>query len=88
MIVKMNNMEHGRRSFENQEKIKQSEYVGCYYCCKIYEAKLIKEYCKDKNGYTAICLCGIDSVIPYDEEIDKDVESFKKYLEECYEKSF
>jgi len=50
-------------SFRNRSKIKPDEKVSCYYCCTTYLGKYITEWTGDD---TAICPCGIDSVVPYE----------------------
>ena len=80
---------HGKRSYENKETLLKSETCGCYYCTMIFPASDVKNYIKDKNGYTAECpKCGIDSVIPFNKELDKDEEFFKSYLIKCNKISF
>ena len=47
----------------NKEQLIESNICGCFYCCKIYSPKEIKEYLYEGDG-TALCpYCGIDSVI-------------------------
>ena len=47
----------------NKEQLIESNICGCFYCCKIYSPKEIKEYLNEGDG-TALCpYCGIDSVI-------------------------
>ena len=47
----------------NKEQLIESNICGCFYCCKIYSTKEIKEYLNEGDG-TALCpYCGIDSVI-------------------------
>lgn len=68
----------GERSYENQKDILSSKICGCYFCLNVYESKLVKDYVKDKNGFTAICpKCGIDSVVPFDLELDSNPDLFK-----------
>jgi len=50
-------------SFRNRSKIKPDEKVSCYYCCTTYLGKYITEWTGDD---TAICPCGIDSVVPFE----------------------
>lgn len=81
--------EYHNRSYENQAKVYRAETCGCYHCCETFPADTVLNYIKDKHGYTANCpLCGIDSVIAFDVEIDGNMEQFKKYLQECRKKSF
>ena len=43
--------------------IKKSEFVGCFYCERIYSPRKIYEWINHKQ--TALCFyCGIDSVLP------------------------
>lgn len=47
--------------------------VGCFFCLETYRADKVKEYAYGRKNileHTAICKCGIDSVIllPYDNE--------------------
>ncbi|MDO4470893.1 MAG: cytoplasmic protein [Bacillota bacterium] len=48
-------------SWDNLERLKTAKKCGCFYCCKIFDAKEIKDYGSDT---TALCpYCGIDSVL-------------------------
>lgn len=55
-------------SFRNRYLIKPDEKVSCYYCRTSYLGKYIVEWTDE--GMTAICPCGIDSVVPY--EVDEE----------------
>lgn len=57
-----------KHSFKNRSLIKPDEKVSCYYCRTSYLGKYIVEWTDD--GMTAICPCGIDSVVPY--EVDEE----------------
>lgn len=65
-------------SWRNKKALAESKNAGCFYCLKIYDAKLIKEWV-DK-GRTALCPCGIDAVLP-----DKLVKLNKKLLKEMHD---
>lgn len=65
-------------SFKNRSLIKPDEKVSCYYCRTSYLGKYITEWTDE--GMTAICPCGIDSVVPY--EVDQET------LELAYERWF
>lgn len=56
-----------KHSFKNRSLIKPDEKVSCYYCRTSYLGKYITEWTGDD---TAICPCGIDSVVPY--EVDEE----------------
>lgn len=43
-----------------------SEKVACYYCFRVYSPKKLTEW-TDKQQ-TAVCLCGIDGVVPFNEQ--------------------
>jgi len=65
----------------NREHLSKSKKCGCFYCLKIFDPKLIVDWCD--NGQTAICpFCGIDSII-YDNKIypisKEFLELMKKY---------
>lgn len=48
-------------SWDNLDRLKAAKKCGCFYCCRIFDAKQIKDYCSDT---TALCpYCGIDSVL-------------------------
>ena len=48
-------------SWDNLERLKTAKKCGCFYCCRIFDAKQIKNYGSDA---TALCpYCGIDSVL-------------------------
>lgn len=53
-----------RDAFKNRSRIKPDEMVSCYYCRTSYLGKYITEW--TDNNQTAICPCGIDSVVPYE----------------------
>ena len=54
-------------SFKNRSLIKPDEKVSCYYCRTSYLGKYIVEWTDE--GKTAVCPCGVDSVVPY--EVDE-----------------
>lgn len=77
----------GSRSFKARPKIELSQFVGCFYCCKTYAPSEIIEWVDSQK--TAICpKCGIDSVVPFDEELDGDMEKFGKQLKIWNKSSF
>lgn len=46
----------------NKDNLKKVNKCGCFYCLKIFDPKLIVDWCD--NNTTAICpFCGIDSII-------------------------
>lgn len=48
-------------SWDNRERLKNADKCGCFYCCRIFDANEVKDYCSDT---TAMCpYCGIDSVV-------------------------
>lgn len=62
----------------NKEQLKKVKKCGCFYCLKIFDPTLIKDWCD--NGETAICpFCGIDSII-YDNKFYPVEESFLKKM--------
>ncbi len=68
-------------SSNNRHQLSKSKKCGCFYCLKIFNSKLITDWCN--NNETAICpFCGIDSVI-YENKtypISKEfLEEMKKY---------
>ena len=47
----------------NQEKLKNAQVCGCFYCLRIFDPKEI--VWEDEEDHTAMCpYCGIDSVLP------------------------
>lgn len=61
----------------NREQLSNSKLCGCFYCLKIFDPKLIVNWCDDNQ--TAICpYCGIDSII-YD---SKTYPVSKTFLEQ------
>ena len=65
----------------NREQLSKSKKCGYFYCLKIFEPKLIVDWCD--NGQTAICpFCGIDSII-YDNKTypvsSELLEQMKRY---------
>jgi hypothetical protein len=64
--------EHSRSS-HHRDAIEESDEVGCFYCCRIYDAREIVAWTDAVGGVseTALCpKCGIDAVIPIREGID------------------
>ena len=71
-----NSVELSQIAFENEADILSSVRCGCYYSCRIFDAKLIGEddWCDDANARNALCpLCGIDAVLP-DSRVDLSME--------------
>lgn len=61
-------------SIKNEQLVKQSQKVGCYHCCKVFESSEIKEF--TDNGKTCLCpYCKVDSIIG--EIFDLQSSSFK-----------
>jgi hypothetical protein len=56
-----------RHSFRNAEEIKASKLCGCFYCCKIFDAKEVTDIhiaTEKSGGATAWCPhCNIDALI-------------------------
>ena len=50
-----------KASSDHRATIEHSSLCGCFFCCKVFSPTLIKEWID--GGQTAVCLCGIDSVI-------------------------
>ena len=47
----------------NQEKLKNAQVCGCFYCLRIFDPKEI--VWEEEEDHTALCpYCGIDSVLP------------------------
>ncbi|MEA4913432.1 MAG: cytoplasmic protein [Christensenella sp.] len=47
----------------NQERLKNAQVCGCFYCLRIFAPKEI--IWEDEEDHTAMCpYCGIDSVLP------------------------
>lgn len=59
----MNETEAHKFSRKNKEDLAKSDKCGCFYCLRIFDPSLIKDWW-DKGGSTAICpFCRIDSVV-------------------------
>lgn len=65
----------------NNEQLSSSKLCGCFYCLKIFDPKLIVNWCD--NNQTAICpYCGIDSIIydskryPISNEFLKEMKTY------------
>lgn len=67
----------------NKKALANSQVAGCFYCCKIFSPKLIKEWID--SGKTAICpLCGIDSVLPESNDYTIEPEFLKEMASEWF----
>ena len=69
-------------SMYNKESLAKSDKCGCFYCQKIFKPNKIKEWC-DKGGRTALCPCGIDSILA-----SHDIDINKELLEQMHEHYF
>lgn len=57
-------IEAHRYCTSNKQMLRKDNLCGCFYCLNVFSPEEIKDWIKDKNGYTALCpRCGIDSVI-------------------------
>lgn len=68
-------------SMKNKNVLQQSQQVGCYHCCKIFDSKEINYY--TDNEETGVCpYCKIDCLVgdkcgfSLDEEILKKANKF------------
>ena len=68
-------------SLSNIELLNSSKLCGCFYCKRIFDKELIKDWIPDKGGKTALCpFCAVDSILP-----DSVTELSKKLLDEMHE---
>ncbi len=68
--------------YNNREQLSKVKVCGCFYCLRIFNPKLIVDWCDDNQ--TAICpFCGIDSII-YDSETYPISEEFLKQMDEYW----
>lgn len=67
-------------SFKSWRLLKKSKKCGCYYCCRVYPASEVVDWCDERDRRrTALCpYCGIDSVIPDASGCPLDEEFLKK----------
>lgn len=66
-----------KHSNNNRSELQASEVCGCFYCLKIFDPVIIKEWIDEGN--TAICPhCGIDSILASNKNIPITVEVLKK----------
>lgn len=66
----------------NKEKLEKNIKCGCFYCLKIFNSNLIKEWCD--NNDTAICpFCGIDSII-YENDTYKITKEFLEKMRDYW----
>ena len=70
-----------RASNDNRPELEKYPHAWCFYCCRKFESKKIKEWIDKKQ--TALCPhCGVDSVLSQtekvvlNEEIINDMHSF------------
>lgn len=70
-----------KKTSNHKEAITASEYIGCYYCLKVYKPSDIEEWCD--RGQTAICPhCNIDGVVPFNwENHEEELETLKQARE-------
>lgn len=79
--------EQGNRSWKARSKLEASEACGCYFCLKIYNPNEIDEWIDDEQ--TAICPhCGIDAVLAYEVDLDKNLDNFSNSLKNWQKESF
>ena len=79
--------EAGRRSYKVRHHLEQTDKCGCYYCLRIFSPKDIDEWV-DANS-TAICpFCGIDAVVPFQLDLDIDLDTFHDKLKIWQKESF
>jgi hypothetical protein len=79
--------EQGKRSFKARPILDKVEFCGCYCCVQVYSPELIAEW--EDEEQTAICpKCGIDSVIPFDKDLDNSIYYFRKKLQKYRGESF
>lgn len=73
IVIMIKLLDH-KKSFRNQDILKQAKRCGCFYCLKIFNPEEITEWTDSSKGdeglpKTAICpYCGIDSIIAEDSE--------------------
>lgn len=64
--------------------LQKYEFVGCFYCMKIYKYSEIKDFVD--RGQTAVCpKCGIDAVCAYD---INNHEEFLMNMKKAHKSSF
>lgn len=53
------------KCYRNERSVKASRKCGCFYCCQVFDADRIYDWCdEDQPERTALCpYCGVDSVI-------------------------
>jgi len=66
-------------STNNKGSISRSKKCGCFYCIEIFKPEDVKEYIST----TAICSCGVDSVLA-----SVDVKITKTMLKQMHKKYF
>ena len=93
MVVKMSDdllLKAHHYSSGNMPLLEKAELCGCFYCLKIFSPQEITEYLQDDNitidkDGTALCpYCGVDSVIPQND----DYPLSEKFLKQMHKKWF
>lgn len=70
----------------NRNKLSKARLCGCFYCLKIFDPKLVVDWCDDNQ--TAICpFCGIDSIIHDCKEFPLSREFLEKMNEYWFNNS-
>ncbi len=69
-------------SCHNRAQLDNSTLCGCFYCLKIFDPKLIVEWC-DNNQITICPYCGIDSII-YDSQFYPVSNDFLKQMKDYW----
>ncbi len=68
-------------AIHNKKSLEKVSECACYYCYKVYSPSEIQEWV-DVGNDTAICPhCGIDAVLPVNEEGEKDLAFLTKLHE-------
>ncbi len=56
-------------SLANEVAVAAAARCGCYFCTRVFESSMVREWVSDAQGRTAVCPhCGVDAVIAETEQ--------------------
>lgn len=65
-------------SFNNYEKLLDSQMCACYHCLKTYPASELTEFTSSSDTSALCIFCGVDSILPENSEIALTQENLQQ----------